>query len=388
MFFQRRHSADGGYKNNRCGKAFGGKTKSKFKIKTIISVFSIASLIFAFAASSIYAFSAVNKSNSSIVEKLFHELQPSVVHIQVLGFARLKNGAIMPEEDIGTGFFINNNGDILTNFHVIGNASKIDVSFLKYKNVKANIIGTDPSSDIAIIHINPKGRKIIHVVLGNSNNLKVGERVMAIGNPYNLYQTVTTGIISGLKRSLVFPTARFYGNIIQTDAAINFGNSGGPLVNYRGHVIGINTAKLAGQAQNIGFAIPINLAERAVPELIKYGRIIKPWLGIEAIKVTKSFSRLFGITNVNKGLLVEKVFPRSPAYKAGIRAGKRIIQMKAMAYVLGGDIITRINNKKVDSFSSLERMINSFIPGQVVVLKIHINNKIKFIKVKLGAQPS
>ena len=388
MFFQRRHSADGGYKNNRCGKAFGGKTKSKFKIKTIISVFSIASLIFAFAASSIYAFSAVNKSNSSIVEKLFHELQPSVVHIQVLGFARLKNGAIMPEEDIGTGFFINNNGDILTNFHVIGNASKIDVSFLKYKNVKANIIGTDPSSDIAIIHINPKGRKIIHVVLGNSNNLKVGERVMAIVNPYNLYQTVTTGIISGLKRSLVFPTARFYGNIIQTDAAINFGNSGGPLVNYRGHVIGINTAKLAGQAQNIGFAIPINLAERAVPELIKYGRIIKPWLGIEAIKVTKSFSRLFGIKNVNKGLLVEKVFPRSPAYKAGIRAGKRIIQMKAMAYVLGGDIITRINNKKVDSFSSLERMINSFIPGQVVVLKIHINNKIKFIKVKLGAQPS
>ena len=145
---------------------------------------------------------------------------------------------------------------------------------------------------------------------------------------------------------------------------------------------------MAGEAQNIGFAIPINLAERNIPELIKYGRIIKPWLGIEAIKVTKSFSRLFGIKNVSKGLLVEKVFPRSPAYKAGIRAGKRIIQMKAMVYVLGGDIITRINNKKVDSFSSLERMISSFIPGQVVVLKIHTNNKIKFIKVKLGAQPS
>ncbi len=352
MFFQRQHNTDGICKKNRCGNVFGNKIKSKLGIKTVISVFSIASLIFAFAVANVQAFNAVNKS-TSIVEKLFHELQPSVVHIQVLGFARLKNGAIMPEEDIGTGFFINNNGDILTNFHVIGNASKIDVSFLKYKNVKANIIGTDPSSDIAIIHINPKGRKIVPVVLGNSDNLKVGERVMAIGNPYNLYQTVTTGIISGLKRSLIFPTARFYGNIIQTDAAINFGNSGGPLVNYRGHVIGINTAKLAGEAQNIGFAIPINLAERNIPELIKYGRIIKPWLGIEAIKVTKSFSRLFGIKNVSKGLLVEKVFPRSPAYKAGIRAGKRIIQMKAMTYVLGGDIITRINNKKVDSFSSL-----------------------------------
>ena len=230
MFFQRQHNADGVCKNNRCGNIFGNKIKSKLKIKTIVSVFSIVSLIFAFAVANVHAFNAVNKS-SSIVEKLFHELQPSVVHIQVLGFARLKNGAIMPEEDIGTGFFINNNGDILTNFHVIGNASKIDVSFLKYKNVKANVIGTDPSSDIAIIHINPKGRKIVPVVLGNSNNLKVGERVMAIGNPYNLYQTVTTGIISGLKRSLVFPTARFYGNIIQTDAAINFGNYGGPLVN-------------------------------------------------------------------------------------------------------------------------------------------------------------
>ena len=211
-----------------------------------------------------YAYHNESK-NGSIIERLFKKLKPSVVHIEVLGFARLKNGAIMPEEDIGTGFFINKDGDILTNFHVIGNAGKIYISFLKYKDIRANIIGTDPTSDIAVIHINPNGKTIIPLVLGNSDNLRVGERVMAVGNPYNLYQTVTTGIISGLKRSLVFPSARFYGNIIQTDAAINFGNSGGPLVNYKGHVIGINTAKLANHAQNIGFAIPVNLAKRNIP---------------------------------------------------------------------------------------------------------------------------
>ncbi len=329
-----------------------------------------------------------NKSkNGSIIERLFKKLKPGVVHIEVAGFASLKSGAIMPEEDIGTGFFINKNGDILTNFHVIGNAGKIYVSFLKYKDIRANIIGTDPTSDIAIIHINPNGKKIIPLVLGNSSNLRVGERVMAIGNPYNLYQTVTTGIISGLKRSLFFPSARFYGNIIQTDAAINFGNSGGPLVDYKGHVIGINTAKLANDAQNIGFAIPINLAKSNIPQLIKYGRVIRPWLGIEAIKLTKSLSTLFGIKYAKKGLLIEKVFPGSPALKAGLAAGDRVIAMKNITYVIGGDIITRINGRKVYSFSRLEELINTFSPGQVIVLKIHKGKSARSVRVRLSSMP-
>ena len=325
--------------------------------------------------------------SGSIVERLFNELKPGVVHIKVLGYARLKNGAIMPEEDIGTGFFINKNGDILTNFHVIGNAGKIYVSFLKYKDIRASIIGTDPMSDIAVIRINPLGRKIIPLTMGDSGNLRVGERVIAIGNPYNLYQTVTTGIISGLKRSLFFPSARFYGNIIQTDAAINPGNSGGPLVDYKGDVIGINTAKLANNAQNIGFAIPINLARRNIPELIKYGRVIRPWLGIEAIKLTKSISTLLGIKYVEKGLLVEKVFPNSPAYRAGLVAGKRLIAMKNINYIIGGDIVTRFNNKKVNSFSRLEELISTFLPGQIITLKIHRGKTVNFVKVRLSSMP-
>ena len=329
-----------------------------------------------------------NKSKSgSIVERLFNKLKPSVVHIEVLGVTRLKNGAIMPEEDIGTGFFISKNGDILTNFHVIGNAGKIYISFLKYKDIRANVIGTDPSSDIAVIHINPDGKIIIPVIMGNSGNLRVGERVMAIGNPYNLYQTVTTGIISGLKRSLFFPSARFYGNIIQTDASINFGNSGGPLVDYKGRVIGINTAKLANSAQNIGFAIPINLAKKNIPELIKYGRVIRPWLGIEAIKLTETLSTLLDIKYVKRGLLVEKVFSGSPAFKAGLVAGDRIIAMKNITYVVGGDIITRINNKKVYSFSRLEELINTFAPGQVIVLKVHRGKSVRLVKVRLSSMP-
>ncbi|MHB8231914.1 MAG: S1C family serine protease [bacterium] len=333
-----------------------------------------------------FAYHNVSQSGS-IVERLFNKLKPSVVHIEVLGIARLKNGAIMPEEDIGTGFFINKNGDILTNFHVIGNAGKIYISFLKYKDIRANVIGTDPMSDIAVIHINPNGKTITPLTMGDSDNLRVGEKVMAIGNPYNLYQTVTTGIISGLKRSLFFPSARFYGNIIQTDAAINPGNSGGPLVDYNGHVIGINTAKLANNAQNIGFAIPINLAKRNIHQLIKYGRVIRPWLGIEAIKLTESLSALFGINDVKKGLLIEKVFPESPAYKAGLVAGKRIIAMKNITYVLGGDIITRIDNKKVYSFSRLEELISTFSPGQIITLKVHRGKKASLVKVRLSSMP-
>lgn len=334
-----------------------------------------------------FAYYGGNKETHT-VEHIFNKLKPSIVHIEVLGVARLKNGAIMPEEDIGTGFFINKNGDILTNFHVIGNAGKIYISFLKYKNIRANLIGTDPLSDIAVIHINPRGKTIIPVTMGNSNNLMIGERVIAIGNPYNLYQTVTTGIISGLKRSLFYPSSRFYGNIIQTDAAINPGNSGGPLINYKGHVIGINTAKLANNAQNIGFAIPINLANKEIPELIKYGRVIRPWLGIEVIKITKSLSALLGINDVKKGLLIEKVFPGSPASRSGLVAGKRIISMKNITYVLGGDIITRINNKKVNSSSQLEELINTLSPGQIITLKIHRGKKIKFVKVRLSSMSS
>ncbi len=348
--------------------------------------FFLTALIGSLFVKQSYAYHNESK-HSSIIERLFKKLKPSVVHIEVLGFARLKNGAIMPEEDIGTGFFINKDGDILTNFHVIGNAGKIYISFLKYKDIRANIIGTDPTSDIAVIHINPNGKTIIPLVLGNSDNLRVGERVMAVGNPYNLYQTVTTGIISGLKRSLVFPSARFYGNIIQTDAAINFGNSGGPLVNYKGHVIGINTAKLANHAQNIGFAIPVNLAKRNIPELIKYGRVIRPWLGIEAIKLTKSLSTLFSMKYVKRGLLIEKVFPGSPAFKAGLVAGKRVIAMKNVTYIIGGDIITRINNKKVYSFSRLEELVSTFSPGQVIVLKVHKGKSVRLVRVRLSSMP-
>ncbi len=329
----------------------------------------------------------VSATGSSIVEKLFNKLKPSVVHIEAFGLIKLKNGAIMPVESIGTGFFISKTGYILTNFHVIGNASKIYVGFLHYKNIKADIIGTDPASDLAIIHINSSGKHIVPAALGNSSKLRVGEKVMAIGNPYNLYQTVTTGIISGLKRSLLFPQARFYENIIQTDAAINPGNSGGPLVDYKGRVIGINTAKLTNNAENIGFAIPINLAKKDIPELIKYGRIIKPWLGIEAIKINKNFAVLFGMKDIHAGLLIEKVFPGSPAYRAGLRAGKRIIQMKNIIYVLGGDIITRINNIKVYSFSRLEKLISSFLPGQVITVKIRRGKVVKLVKVKLSKEP-
>lgn len=331
-----------------------------------------------------FGYSYGNKSGS-VVEHLFNELKPGIVHIEVLGIARLKNGAIMPEEDIGTGFFINKNGDILTNFHVIGNAGKIFISFLKYKDVRANIVGTDPASDLAIVHINPDGKKIIPLVMGNSDNLRVGQRVMAIGNPYNLYQTVTTGIVSGLRRSLFFPSARFYENIIQTDAAINPGNSGGPLVNYKGRVIGINTAKLANNAQNIGFAIPINLAKKNLPQMFKYGRVIRPWLGIEAIKLNSNLATLLGIKYLKKGLLIEKVFPGSPAFKAGLVAGTRMIAMKNITYIIGGDIITRINNKKVYSFSRLEELVSTLLPGQIITLKVHRGKSIKLIKVRLAS---
>ncbi len=257
---------------------------------------------------------------------------------------------------------------ILTNNHVVQNADVIRVSFDRHTEKRGKLVGRDPKTDIAVIEVdakeisNPKGRV---AKLGNSDKVRVGQIVIAIGNPYGLERTVTVGVVSALRRSIGITQ---YENFIQTDAPINPGNSGGPLINIRGEVIGINTAIVA-EGQGLGFAIPINLAKWVMEQLIEKGEVIRGWLGVIIQEITPEIAEAI---NVKEGILIAQVMKDSPAEKAGLKVG---------------DIIIELNGKKIDSVRDLQLKIMKTPPGTEVSLTILRKSKKKVIKVKVGRLP-
>jgi len=246
----------------------------------------------------------------------------------------------IPQKGTGSGFIINQEGYILTNEHVVRKADKIKVTLSDGREFDGEVIGSDVTSDMAIVKI--KADHLPTVTLGNSDELRVGEIVIAIGNPYGLQQTVTMGVVSAKGRSI--PTGiegHVYRNFIQTDTAINPGNSGGPLLNIKGEVVGINTAIIP-YAQGIGFAIPINMAKRNIDDLINLGKVRRSWLGVYIQEVTPEIAKQFGLPEDAKGVLVGDVVEDSPAEKAGIKRG---------------DIIVRVNDEEVNSPGELQDKI-------------------------------
>ncbi len=272
---------------------------------------------------------------------------------------------------LGSGVIVKKNGDklfILTNNHVVRNAKSITVRFDRHTERKGKLIGGDPKTDIAVIEVNAKGIENIDeriAKFGNSDNLKVGQIVIAIGNPYGLERTITVGVISALKRSIGITQ---YESFIQTDAAINPGNSGGPLINIKGEVIGINTAIVA-EGQGLGFAIPINLAKWVMEQIIENGRVIRGWLGVVIQEVTPDIAEAIG---VREGILVAQVMKGSPADKAGIKVG---------------DVIVEIDGKPIDKVRDVQLKIMKTKPGTEVKLKIIRDGKELTLKVKIGELP-
>jgi Do/DeqQ family serine protease len=270
---------------------------------------------------------------------------------------------------LGSGVIIDGKrGFILTNKHVILKSSTITVALKDGREFKAQIIGADPDSDLAVLRISPKG-DLPAIEMGNSNNLMIGETVIAIGNPFGFSNTVTTGVISATNRSIKVDDT-FYHDFIQTDASINPGNSGGPLLNIYGELIGINTAIYA-KAQGIGFAIPINKARRIVTDLIKYGEVIPAWIGVTVQDLDDELVQYLKATDV-KGVLVKKTEKSGPAYKAGIH---------------DGDIIRSVGSRKILSQNDFNTAMSNISAEETININIWRDGKTKEISVKSSSFP-
>ena len=275
----------------------------------------------------------------------------------------------IPQKGTGSGFIISQEGYILTNEHVVHKAEKIKVTLSDGREFDGKVIGSDLDSDIAIVKIDSDDLPI--VTLGDSDKLRVGEIVVAIGNPYGLQQTVTMGVVSAEGRSIPVEE-HTYRNFIQTDAAINPGNSGGPLLNTKGEVVGINTAIIA-YAQGIGFAIPINIPKKNIDELIELGKVRRSWLGVYIQEVTPEIAEQFDLPEDAKGVLVGDVIKDSPAEKSGIKRG---------------DIITKVNNEEVDSPGELQDKIGSIEIGEKANIEVVRDGKEISFVVRIDEMPT
>src|SRR5256886_338861 len=289
---------------------------------------------------------------------------------------------LVPQEGQGSGFVFDKAGHILTNYHVIADARQVEVTLHNRKKYKATIVGTDRSHDLAIIQI--KAPDLTPMVLGESRNLQVGQKVYAIGNPFGLSGTLTSGIVSSI-RSVQEPDGMTIDEAIQTDAAINPGNSGGPLLNWHGEVIGINTsiASTVGQSAGIGFAIPINTAKAVLNDLVTLGRVRRPALGVRTIPITPELADQMGLP-ADYGLLVVQVVPGGAADRAGLRGGNERAYLGNTPITTGGDLIVAIDGQDVQDQQDLSHVRNNHRAGDSVRVTIYRGKRKVDVNVKLG----
>lgn len=295
----------------------------------------------------------------------------------------------------GSGIVIGQDGTILTNWHVVENAVKVTVSLEEGKTVNAQVVGKDPSNDLAVLRIPTDGLTLHPLTLGDSSKVQVGDPALAIGNPFGQDRTLTTGVISALQRHITAPNGFTISNVLQTDAPINPGNSGGPLLNSLGQVIGINsqieTGGSGGGSVGIGFAVPINTAKTELPQLEKGGTVRGAYLGLTSLTVDDSLSALN--LPVKSGALVQSVQPGTPAAKAGIRGGSLSGQVAGGQVAVGGDIIVGVDGKPVTSSEALGTEISAKKPGDTVSIELkrakgNGTYEDKTVKVTLGTRPS
>ena len=295
----------------------------------------------------------------------------------------------VPVEGAGSGFVIDPRGYILTNFHVVNGAQSIEVVLGDQSKYPAKFIGADQRNDVALIQIDPKGKKLAVLPLGDSSTLQVGQKVLAIGNPFGFQSTLTTGVVSALGRTVQTGETTFIDEAIQTDAAINRGNSGGPLINTHGEVIGINSAIYtpSGTTAGIGFAIPINTAKVIANDLMTDGRVHRAFLGVETLSVGGWLSEALDLP-VKEGLLVERVTPGGPAAAAGLRGGDRVAQAGMRRIYIGGDVIVAIDGQKVAGQLDVNVILNHKRPGDTVTVSVYRGGKKMDIPVKLSDRTS
>ena len=290
----------------------------------------------------------------------------------------------------GSGFVVDRSGDILTNAHVIEGASRVTVQFENNKTADAKVVGKDTSTDLALLKVSADGITLHPLQLGDSSTVQVGDPTIAIGNPFGLDRTLTTGVVSALQRRIDAPNGFSIDHVIQTDAAINPGNSGGPLLDAAGRVIGINSQIASGGSGSgnvgIGFAVPINTGKRVIPQLKRSGTVKRAYLGITGLTIDQSLNRLN--LSTDSGVLVQSVQPRSPAAKAGVKGGDTQANVDGSDIALGGDVIKKIDGRAVNSMDDVVAVVDAKKPGDTVTLQVIRSGNTRTVTVTLGQRPS
>jgi S1-C subfamily serine protease len=346
------------------------------------------------------------RAGALTIGDIYRSVAPGVVQITATSevvtpadpFVNPFGPTVQTEEALGSGFVIDKAGDIVTNDHVVAGAKTVRVSFSNNESYKATIVGADPTTDLAVLRVNANARALTPLQLGDSDRVQVGDEVVAIGNPFGLSRTVTAGIVSALQRQILSPNQYTIDHVIQTDAAINHGNSGGPLIAMDGEVIGVNAqidTGNTGQQGNvgIGFAIPSNTVQTVVGQILKTGHAQHPFLGIEPETITPVLARILHLPVVN-GLIVAKVDPGTGAAKAGIKGGSNQVTVAGESYTVGGDVIARVDGARVGSLSALRDLVAAKKPGQSMTITLYRSRaanrgwKLMTVKVKLGQQPA
>lgn len=326
---------------------------------------------------------------------LYERVNPSVVNIVVTvdEASELNADQLFPAQGQGSGFVYDTAGHIITNNHVVAEANKLEVTFFDGTTVDAKVVGVDADSDLAVIKVDVAAASLRPVTWGDSDKVLVGQRAVAIGNPFGLEGTLTSGIVSALGRSLPTEEGAFrIPEIIQTDAAINPGNSGGPLLNSQGKVIGITTAIVPRQSGfgersflGVGFAVPANLVKRVVPSLIENGEYQHPWIGFSGNSVTAEIATAMNLPEI-KGALVAEVISGSPADKAGLRGGTR--EVKGVNTLLGGDVIIALDDETIDNFDDLISFLSRRgTVGETITVTIIRENETQTVELTLEARP-
>lgn len=323
---------------------------------------------------------------------VYQRMNPGVVNITTETLSL--NWFLEPvprEGGTGSGSIIDSRGYILTNYHVVKDAYKVFINLYDGSQYEGEVIGKDPETDLAVVEFDPGDKKLITIPFGDSDDLRVGQIVLAIGNPFGYDRTLTTGIISGLGRPVKTSRNLVIRDMIQTDASINPGNSGGPLLNTSGKMVGINTMiySPSGGSVGIGFAVPVNTARRVVPQLIEFGKVLRGWIDIVPVQLEPSIVR-YGKLPVSKGIMISKVAAGSTADEAGLRGGDRSNPVRYGNSIIyfGGDIIIGVDGMQVGTISDLFSALEDNQPGEVVEVKIIRNGRERTLSIELAERPT
>ena len=346
------------------------------------------------------SFETARPGKAMTINGIFRSDAPGVVQVTSTQVVRTNTDPLFgfglpqtqTQKALGSGFVIDKAGHIVTNYHVVAGARSVEVSFSNSDNMKARIVGSDPSTDIAVLQIDARSRALKPLELGNSDRVRVGDSVVAIGNPLGYDRSVTAGIVSAVQRAISAPNQFPIDHVIQTDAPINHGNSGGPLINSRAQVIGVNAQIATGDNGTdgnigIGFAIPVNTVRTVVAQLIKQGKVEHAFIGITAKPVSPQIASLFRLP-AQHGLLVATVDAGSGAADAGLRQGTDTAVVSGESWPVGGDLIVSADGIPLSSIDQLRDLIAAKKPGQSISLEVYRGTKKLTLEVKLGRQPS